>query len=91
MPAYQSDVYFLFIIRANVVDFFICIMPVVQIVSWAAFHRMDDPAAAAKEKHNMSTASSEPLPRISFVDCEGQGTPALRRVGEHDFTCEAAP
>lgn len=58
-------------------------MPVVQIVSWAAFHRMDDPAGAAKEKHNMSNASSEPLPRISFVDCEGQGASALRQGPLH--------
>jgi hypothetical protein len=43
-----------------------------KVLSWPVFHKMDvlDSGASRTVAH----ASSEKLPKVAFVDCEGQGT-----------------
>lgn len=44
-----------------------------KVVSWGAFHRHDEIAMKKHERRSIDHASSEPAPKIAFVDVEGQG------------------
>ena len=44
-----------------------------KVVSWGKFHHLDSVAMKKHEKRDLKHASSEPAPKIAFVDVEGQG------------------
>ncbi len=44
-----------------------------KVLSWGAFHHRDEIAMKKLEKKSLARASSEPAPKIAFVDVEGQG------------------
>jgi hypothetical protein len=44
-----------------------------KVISWGSFHRHDEIAMKKHERRSIDHASSEPAPKIAFVDVEGQG------------------
>lgn len=44
-----------------------------KVISWGAFRRHDEIATKKHERRSIDHASSEPAPKIAFVDVEGQG------------------